>query len=187
MEVTIIKIAESKAVVLLAERISLSCGLGLQKTNQVKIAAALHDCGKECISKEILDKPGKLTKSEFEVVKTHTKHGFRMLSDMHCEAGEAAKITALYHHEHFDGRGYWGVPLNTLPRYVSIVAISDVFCALLSKRVYKEPWPPNDALKYIKEKAGTQFCPDLTNALIKLLRKDCVASAVFMGCKPFKN
>jgi len=87
----------------------------------------------------------------------------------------------LYHHEWFNGCGYWGKHNYELPQYVSFVAISDVFIALMSKRPYKNAWPPNEVMKYIQNKAGTQFNPELVYMLISLIQADNCLPAIFNG------
>jgi putative two-component system response regulator len=73
------------------------------------------------------------------------------------------------HHEKLHGQGYWGFNSSDLPLHVNIVAVSDVFCALLSKRVYKEPWPVNKALDYIADRAGTDYCPRLADRFVSVV------------------
>jgi HD-GYP domain-containing protein (c-di-GMP phosphodiesterase class II) len=105
-------------------------------------------------------------------MKTHTKLGAAMLSSIQGVLGEMATLTALYHHEYWNGKGYWGVPSFYLPDYVNITAISDVFTALLSARPYKAGWPPEDALAYIQNQSGTQFSDELVRIFIPLIWND---------------
>jgi putative two-component system response regulator len=149
------------------------------KAKQIGNAAALHDIGKQRISAAILDKPGKLDAQEFEIMKNHTKLGVEMLASMRGELGEMAALICLFHHEFYSGGGYWNVPAYYLPEYVSIVAIADVFTACCSKRSYKDAWPPQDALAFIQQQAGTQFCPELVDIFIPLVRNDNRISAIF--------
>ena len=173
--------SENKAVGLLSELLALKCGYSPAEARQIRIAAALHDCGKSCIPNNILSKPGKLTEQEFEIMKQHTKIGFEMLKSLQGELGVKARNIVLNHHERWDGQGYWGIQAHTLPQYVSIVSICDVLTALLYKRVYKPSWPPEEALAYIKSQAGKQFCPELTDVFISLVRDDKRVAAIFMG------
>ena len=174
-------IAENKAVGLLTELFAIECGYGPTAARQIRMAAILHDCGKTCIPKAILDKPGKLTAEEFEIMKNHTKAGAGMLSSLRGEPGEMARKSALWHHEHFDGNGYWSLCSADIPKYVQIISICDVLCALLFKRIYRAPSTPEEALEHIKTLAGTQFCPELTSAFIPLISNDEHISAIFMN------
>jgi HD-GYP domain-containing protein (c-di-GMP phosphodiesterase class II) len=80
-----------------------------------------------------------------------------------------------------DGKfdGYYGIQTDKLPHYVQFVAISDVFTALIAKRPYKEAWPPEEALDYIRSKAYTQFAPELVGVFLPLVRDDSRVAAVF--------
>ena len=174
-------VTENAAVGILSEILALECGYNPQKARQIRIAAALHDCGKKYIPDYIKNKPGKLTPQEFEVMKTHTKLGYDLLCCLCGDLGEMARNIAFYHHEFWQGQGgYWGVPSSSLPRYVGIVSICDVAVALLYRRVYKPSWPPEEILAYIKSMAGIQFCPDITDKFISLVRHDARISAIFM-------
>lgn len=170
---------EDKAVARLAELLALETGIRSETARQIRTAAILHDIGKVKIPGDILDKPGKLTAEEFEIVKTHTKLGAELLISIQGELGNMARVIARYHHEWVSGAGYWGVPADTLPPYVPMVSISDVLVALLSERPYKHRWPPNEAINYILGQAGTQFNPVLVKRFISLIRNDSRVPAIF--------
>lgn len=138
-----------------------------------KSAAPMHDIGKIVISDSILKKPGKLTPEEYELMKQHTIAGGKIISEVLeiSDDKEYVKIThdiALYHHEHWDGTGY---PENlsgeSIPICARIMAIADVFDALVSKRCYKQPMPLDTAFQYIQDNAGKHFDPELTEVFIK--------------------
>jgi len=130
-------------------------------------AAMLHDVGKVGIPDNILQKPGKLTESEFETMKQHAEIGAQILS--HSDSTKLAQGVALYHHERWDGTGYpKGIPSQELPLITRIVAVVDVFDALVSKRPYKEAWPHEDALEAILKGSGTQFDPNVVEVFVKL-------------------
>jgi putative nucleotidyltransferase with HDIG domain len=169
---TISDFNENKAVARLSELTALTMGVCPAKARQIKNAAALHDIGKQKLPAGLLEKPGKLTAREFEVVKTHTKLGAEMLKSAQGELGEMVKACCLWHHEWYDGGGYWGRRTDDLPFYLPFVAMSDVFTALISERPYKAAWPLGDAVDYIRSKAGTQFKPELTEIFIWLVRND---------------
>ena len=172
---------ENAAVGFLSELLAIEYGYSQEEARQIRIAAVLHDCGKRFIPDHIKNKPGKLTPQEFQVMKTHTKLGYELLSNLHGDLGEKAKSIAYYHHEFWQGcDGYWGVPSSSLPRYVAIVSLCDVAVALLYRRPYKSPWPPEEVLAYLKSQAGSQFCPMLTDMFISLVRHDTRISAIFM-------
>jgi putative nucleotidyltransferase with HDIG domain len=172
---------ENKAVARLSELLALEMGVSPAKARQIKSAAALHDIGKQRIPPYVLNKPGKLDAHEFEIIKNHTKLGVEMLSSIQGALGEMATMTALYHHEWHNPSfgGYWGVPTGYLPDYVSIVSICDVAVALVSKRSYKEPWPPVEVLAYIQNQAGTQFSEELVGVFIPLILNDSRVPAIF--------
>jgi putative two-component system response regulator len=164
-------ITEERAVAHLAELLALECGMRPAAARQVRGAAALHDVGKIKLPSSIVNKSGPLTRREFDIMKTHTILGAKMLKSIRGNIGAAARTAALYHHEYHNGCGYWGKKLCDLPRYVEIIAIADTYTALVSKRVYKHAWPQGDALGYIQGKAGTQFSPWMTDTFINLIRK----------------
>jgi len=156
-----------------------------------KIAAMLHDVGKVAISDVILKKPGRLTEEEYEEMKRHTYLGARLFADPKSEFEQAALEVALNHHERWDGKGYpghvdimTGLPLpgyempdgtsrpkkgEEIPIYGRIVAIADVYDALLSKRVYKEDWDEEKAVEEIKNCSGQNFDPELVEIFISCL------------------
>ena len=104
-----------------------------------------------------------------------------MLKSIQGDIGQMIRDICLFHHEWFNGNGYWGKRLNELPLYISFVAISDVFSALISKRSYKDAWPPNEAMQYIQNQAGTQFCPELVNTFISLVQNDNSIPVIMYG------
>lgn len=171
---------EDKAVGQLAELMALECGYSPAEAKKIKTAAVLHDVGKKKIDKRILEKPGKLTAREFKIMKTHTKLGAEMLSEIQGDIGEMARLICEYHHEFENGKGYWGINASYLPDYVKVVSLADVYTALISsERPYKKAWSQEDALAYIKEKAGTQFKTVLANDFVHLIRYDSRVPAIF--------
>ena len=122
---------EDKATARLAEFLALECGICPSMAEKIRIAAALHDLGKQKIPASILNKPGKLSPKEHRIMKTHTTLGAEMLASIQGELGVMARATALYHHEYYDGSGYFGKRTEELPFYLPIVTISDIFIALI--------------------------------------------------------
>ena len=178
------EITEKKAVSLLSELFALECGYDPTTARKIRMAAVFHDCGKKYIAKEIEEKPGKLTAYEFEIMKDHTKIGAKMLSSMRGDIGKLSRELAHWHHEHVDGNGYWGLCSSEIPKHVQIVSLCDVLCALLFKRVYKPAWPPDEALAYIKSRAGTQFCPELTDNFISMIQGNSRVPVIFREVSP---
>lgn len=157
----------------------------------LRMGAMLHDVGKVAISDTILKKPAKLDHAEFETMKGHTYLGARLFAEMYSDFDEAASIIALNHHERWDGNGYpghinsaTGKPIpgcetsegrargkkgEEIPPFGRVVAIADVFDALSSPRVYKEPWDEDRVLETLKSEAGKQFDPDMIDAFFSCL------------------
>ncbi len=140
--------------------------------NNVINAAPLHDIGKIHVSDVILNKPGRLTDDEFEIMKTHTTIGSKIISraiDMVPDPGYLAEAKNLseFHHEKWNGKGYpHGLSGEDIPLSARIMAVADVFDALVSRRSYKEPYPFDKALDIIKKDAGSHFDPLVAEAFI---------------------
>ncbi len=128
-------------------------------------SAPLHDVGKINIPDEVLNKPGKLTDEEYEIMKTHTTAGKALMEHAigTVEGGtylKEARNMAAYHHERWDGKGYpEQLHGEVIPLSARIMAVADVFDALTSPRVYKPAFPLDKALSIIQEGSGTQFDP----------------------------
>jgi putative two-component system response regulator len=143
--------------------------LGLKKTecNLIKNAMPLHDIGKIAIPDNILLKPEKLTEEERKIVEKHPIIGAKMLEGSKSIILKAAEVIALSHHEKYDGTGYpYGLSGNKIPIYGRIAALSDVFDALTSKRVYKNIISVDRAFEIIKEEKGKSFDPKLVDIFI---------------------
>ena len=135
-------------------------------------AAPLHDIGKIVVSDQILRKPGKLTDEEFEQMKRHAAEGGSVVREVLGSVADdeylafAADI-ATYHHEWWDGGGYpCGLAGEDIPLPARIMAIADVFDALVSERCYKKAMPPEKAFEIIREEAGTHFDPQLVRVFL---------------------
>ena len=116
----------------------------------------------------ILNKPGKLTTDEFDVIKTHAQMGYDMLKVTKGHVLQAAAIIALQHHERFDGRGYPnGLSGKNIHIFGRITCIADVFDALGVERVYKEAWPLERILDLFTEERGKQFDPEITDVFFE--------------------
>ena len=155
----------------------------------LKIAAMLHDVGKVAISDVILKKPARFTPEEYNVMQQHTAYGAALFDDPQSPVDIIARDIALTHHENWDGSGYpgWIDPVTSqplkadeagkpigrkgeeIPLVGRIVAIADVFDALCSKRVYKEPWGEDEVLAEVRNLGGTKFDPELVDIFFDVL------------------
>ena len=143
-------------------------GLPLRDIELISSAAPLHDIGKLGIPDEILFKPGKLSKKEFEAMQNHSAIGYSMLSHSERDLLKAAAVIAHQHHEKWDGTGYpWRLKGEDIHIYGRIVGLSDVFDALLSEREYKSAWPLDDVMVWIKKESGLHFDPRLVGILFE--------------------
>lgn len=138
----------------------------------IYLSAILHDIGKVGIPDAVLLKPGKLTIQEFQIIKEHSRLGGDALSEIEAKIeGESfltlAKEIAYYHHERWNGKGYpKGLKNEEIPLSARIVALADVYDALTSKRVYKEAFTHEEAIKIIVSERGSQFDPDVVDAFM---------------------
>jgi HD-GYP domain-containing protein (c-di-GMP phosphodiesterase class II) len=134
-----------------------------QRVERLALAGLLHDVGKIAVSDEILLKPGPLTDGEFEVMKSHSAIGHRIVRDM--GLGEEADWV-LHHHERPDGRGYPdGLSGAAIPLESRIIFVADSFEAMISDRPYRKGRPEHEALAELERHAGTQFDPACVAAL----------------------
>ncbi len=151
-------------------QLAIANGLPLKNIEEIGLGAMLHDLGKVYVSPEILNKPGPLTKSEFDQMKKHCSLGYEVLIKLH-EIPTSVAQCAYQHHERIDGTGY---PLNLkgneIHKYAKIISVADVFDAVTSHRVYRPQMLPHKALELLYAGSGTQF--DITQ--VELFRK-CIA------------
>jgi putative two-component system response regulator len=145
-------------------------GLSKEEQNLLLNASPMHDVGKIGIPDNILLKPGKLDADEWEIMKTHTTIGAKIIGDHPSELMQTAKLIALSHHERWDGSGYpGGLKGEQIPIYGRIAAIADVFDALTSERPYKKAWPVEEAIAEIRKGSGSHFDPKAVDAFNKAL------------------
>ena len=143
------------------------------KIETYMLTALLHDAGKIRIPQNIVNKFGKYTKEEYEIMKTHPMEGRKILEEMpNIDDGSfniIAKEMALYHHERWDGSGYpYGVSGEAIPLCARILGAADVLDALISPRLYKEPMSIDEAMKFFAEEKGKSFEPCIADAVIAL-------------------
>ncbi|MCR5607655.1 MAG: response regulator [Lachnospiraceae bacterium] len=145
--------------------------------NNIYKAAPMHDIGKISIPDKILKKPAKLTDEEFDIIKTHTVIGGELVRKTLANIEKDAYVDiaydmAMYHHERWDGNGYpCGLKEKEIPLSARIMAIADVFDALVSERCYKKALDINEAYNIIREQKGKQFDSELVE-IFEYLRKD---------------
>jgi len=136
----------------------------------VRVAAPMHDIGKIGIPDNILQKPGPLTADEYRVMQQHTVIGASMLGDSEIPVLRMSRDIALCHHERWDGSGYpRGLQGERIPLEARIVAIVDVYDAMINRRVYKEPIPEAEVLGIMAEASGRHFDPRLFALFMQIL------------------
>jgi putative two-component system response regulator len=145
-------------------------GWNEKATEEIRLAAPMHDVGKIGVADAILRKPGKLTAEEFERMKEHTRIGARILEGSRIALLDLARDIALFHHEKWDGSGYpQGLRGETIPPCARIVAVCDVYDALATDRVYRRALPEEQVLAIMREGRGTHFDPRLLDLFLDQL------------------
>jgi two-component system response regulator RpfG len=140
-------------------------GLGAETVHVLEVAAPMHDIGKIGIPDAVLLKEGPLSKPEEDTMKAHPRIGYDILKGSPSKYLSMGAIIALGHHEKFDGSGYPnGLHGDDIPLVARVVAVADVFDALVSKRPYKEAWPLEDGIDYLKNQRGKHFDPRCIDA-----------------------
>jgi putative nucleotidyltransferase with HDIG domain len=166
----------TRGVALRAVQVGEELGLAPVRLRELAVGGLLHDVGKLAVPNEILQKPGALTDEEFDVIKRHPEIG----ADLVRELGFSKQVARLVldHHERLDSTGYpRGLGAPDLDIETRILAVCDVFDALLSKRVYREAWRLEDALDLISREAGTKFDPACVDALERVIEREQEAAA----------
>jgi response regulator RpfG family c-di-GMP phosphodiesterase len=150
-----------------AAAIARTLGLGESYAETIRLAAPMHDVGKIGIPDAILKKPGRLTEAEYEIMKQHTVKGGEILAGAQSELLQMAQNIALTHHEKFDGLGYpYGLGGEEIPLEGRIVAVADVFDAILSRRCYKPAFALEKALDILEQGRGRHFDPRVVDAFV---------------------
>ncbi len=148
--------------------IAQKLGLKDSEIQNILYAAPMHDVGKIGVPEHILLKPGKLSNAEFEVVKTHTTIGAKILANSKAEVLQIAQKIAIAHHEKWNGKGYpQGLSGKKIPLTARIVAIVDTFDALTTRRPYKDPYPVEVACDIIRKETGQHFDPDVVEVFLE--------------------
>ena len=156
-----------KRVAEFSKLLALKYGLSEEESEIIQLASPMHDLGKVGISDAIMNKPDKLTKEEYEIMKSHAQIGYDILKNSERPILKAGAIIAHQHHERYDGTGYpRGLKQKEIHLYGRITAIVDVFDALISDRVYKKGWKMDKIIKYFQEQRGKHFDPELTDIFL---------------------
>jgi HD-GYP domain-containing protein (c-di-GMP phosphodiesterase class II) len=158
----------SARVNLLSMLLGKQLRLSLAEMESLKWASILHDVGKIGMPESILNKTGRLSVDEFEVVKQHPRRGHQVLS--HISQLKIASQAVLFHHERIDGRGYpMGISGNAIPKPARIIAVADTFDALTSTRPYREAWSVDEAHSEIQNVRGQQLDAEVVDALADMI------------------
>lgn len=157
----------------LAHGLATAIGMDADRAEMVRRASAMHDVGKVAIPDSILQHSGPLSPEMRRVMETHTTTGARLLAGSRSPLVQMGEVIALTHHEKWNGKGYpHGLSGEDIPLEGRIVAVCDVYDALISRRPYKEPWTPEEALAEIERSSGTHFDPELAAAFVAMIRAD---------------
>ena len=156
-----------KRVAEYAQFLAVKLGLSSNNTDLLHMASPMHDVGKIGIPDAILNKPGRLTAEEFEIMKTHSEIGYHIFKSSSRPIMEAARIIAHQHHEKWNGRGYpRGLKGEQIHIFGRIIGLVDVFDALICRRCYKEPWPPEKVRALIESERGEHFDPAIADLAV---------------------
>jgi len=162
----------SERVAKLAKAIAQKMNLPLRLIDRIYIAALLHDIGKVGIPDYILNKPSTLTKEEFDIVKQHSIKGEAILKEIGRFRSKEAKWVR-YHHERWDGKGYPdGLKGEEIPLPSRIIAVADVYEALISDRPYRKALSKEEAMKQLKDMKGTALDPRIVDILFEIIEEE---------------
>lgn len=152
--------------------LAVAAGYSEDEAEILRLASPMHDIGKIGIPDHILNKPGKLTPEEFEIIKTHTLIGFEILKQSNRKIMKTAATIAMQHHERWDGTGYPnGIIGENIHPFGRITSVADVFDALGHKRVYKDAWADEEIFSYMRDQSGKMFDPQLVDLLFENMDK----------------
>lgn len=156
-----------------ARKLAHKLGMPGAECERVYYIALMHDCGKIGIPDAILNKPDKLTEEEFEIIKTHTTQGDKILQNF--TSIEGIRDGAMYHHERFDGTGYpSGLKGEEIPLIARIICVADCFDVMNSERCYKQKLTKEDILEQLKVNKGKQFDPMLVEHFLVMLAEGTI-------------
>ena len=162
----------TKRVAKISKFIARLLGFSEEDAQLIEIASPLHDVGKIGIPETVLHKPGKLTVEEFDIVKTHAVIGYEILKKSKIHTLNIAANIAHEHHERWDGKGYpRGIKNENINIYARITTVADIFDALLSRRIYKEPWTIDEVIEYFETEKGKIFDPYIVELFLENIDK----------------
>lgn len=154
--------------VAIAEKVARKLKLSPQEIEDIKHAAILHDLGKVGVDERIIRKKSKLTRKEMAQIKRHPLIAAEILKPVAALSGAIPAI--LHHHERFDGKGYpYGLKKEEIPLSARIIAVADVYQALISNRPYRKAYSKKEAIEIIKKESGTHFDPRVVEAFLKII------------------
>lgn len=161
----------SKRVAEYACMLAKRMGKSEEELEEIYHAGLLHDMGKIRVPAEIINKPGKLTAEEYDVIKIHPVTGYHILHEI--SEGKQIAIGAKYHHERYDGTGYPnGLIGDKIPEIARILAVADAYDAMASNRSYRNALPQDVVKKEIERGKGTQFDPYIAELMLQMIRED---------------
>ncbi len=146
--------------------IAREMGFAEDEVERVKTAAILHDIGKIMVPPEILNKPGRLTEDEFEIIRKHPETGYQILKSVDEYSSFATDV--LHHHERMDGEGYpEGLTGNDIPLVARIISVADAYEAMTASRPYQTPRSKDSAVEELLRCSGSQFDPEIVDLFVK--------------------
>jgi HD-GYP domain-containing protein (c-di-GMP phosphodiesterase class II) len=167
--------SHTRRVALRAVQVGEELGLPPNQLRSLAIGGLLHDIGKLSVPERILQKPAALDDDEYEVIKRHPEWGERLLGELG-GFGESVRQLVRSHHERLDGKGYPdGLGEKALSLHTRVLAVCDVYDALVSPRVYRPAWGPQRALEHLRAEAGTAFDAKCVAALEQVLAREQAA------------
>jgi response regulator RpfG family c-di-GMP phosphodiesterase len=159
-------------------------GVGIEELKRTKdrmrLASMLHDIGKVGVEDAVLKKPGRLEPAERVIMERHCALGAKLFVNLSMDVDATAREVALHHHQKWDGTGYTGseefprLGGEAIPLAARLVAVADVYDALVSRRCYKEAWDDSKALNVLREDAGVHFDPELVECFLEI--QDIIAA-----------
>lgn len=168
-------------VAVLSIVIGISLGLNKLDLYKLGIGALLHDIGKVFIDKEILSKQGSLNEEELKIIKTHSFLGFQHVKN-NFDVSISSYMAILDHHEKFDGTGYPNQKAgDKISLYGRIVAVADVYDALISDRPYRKALSPSEAMEYLMGASGTLFDPEIVKVFIRKIAPYPIGTCVVLS------
>lgn len=161
----------SRRVTEYALTIGKALKLSEDELEHLRYACLLHDIGKVSVPEEIINKPGRLTENEYQLVKQHVKVGVDIIKQL--EFLEAVSPAIRYHHERVNGKGYpYGVKQSDLPLFARIIAVADGFDAMTSERPYRGPLSKDEAIEELKKYASSQFDPHIVEIFVRIIEDE---------------